>query len=124
MMIRFSGSSRASFKGRTPILKVRPGHGPARRPCLAMVVEDRRQVARGDPRAVAEGDRSLNGGLELADVARPVVLLQDVERIPGESRDGFVEFAGVVGPERFGQELDIGPPVPKRGSMRLITLIR
>ena len=82
---------------------------------LAVVVEDRRQIARGDPRAVAKGDRSLNGGFELADVARPVVLLQDVERIPGEAGDGFMEFAGVLGPERLGQELDVGAAVPKRG---------
>ena len=27
----------------------------------------------------------------------------------------FVKFAGVLGPERLGQELDVGPPVPKGG---------
>ena len=96
-------------------LEVRPGRASADGACLAVVVEDRRQMARGDPGAVAEGDGSLNGGFELADVARPVVLLQDVERIAREAGDGLVKFAGIVGPERLGQKLDVGPPVPKRG---------
>ncbi len=29
--------------------------------------------------------------------------------------DGLVELAGILGPERLGQELDVGSPVPKGG---------
>ena len=82
---------------------------------LAVVVEDRRQMARGDPGAVAQGDGALDGGFELADVARPVVLLQDVEGVAGEARHRSCEIRGRSGSERLGQELDVGPPVPKRG---------
>ena len=46
-----------------------------------MVVEDGCQVARGDPRAAAQRDGALDGRLQLADVARPVVPLEGVERI-------------------------------------------
>ena len=69
----------------------------------------------GDPGAVAEGDGALDGRFELADVAGPVVFLQDFEGVAGESRHVFVKFTGVVVPEPFGQELDVGPPVPQRG---------
>ena len=81
---------------------------------LAVVVEDRSQVARGDPGAVAQGDGPLDGGLQLADVARPVVPLQDVQRIARESGDGLVELLGIASAERFGQQLDVGSPVPQR----------
>ena len=103
------------LQGPNPHLKVRPGCALARGARLMMMVEDRRQVGRGDPGAAAKGDGTLHGGFELADVARPVVLLQDVECVPGESRDRFVKFASVMSPERVGQELDIGSSVPQRG---------
>ena len=80
---------------------------------LAMVVEDGGQVAGGDAGPAAHGDGALDGGLELADVARPVVPLQDVEGIAGEARDVLVEFLRVTVAERLGQELDVGPPVPQ-----------
>ena len=76
--------------------EMRARHAAGDCPGLAMVVEDRCQVARGDPWAVAKGDRALNGGFELADIAWPVVFLQDVERIPGEAADGLVKLAGVA----------------------------
>ena len=79
-----------------------------------MVVEDRGQVAGGDPRPVAHGDGPLDGGLQLADVARPVVPLEDVEGIAGEARDVLAELLRVAGAERLGQQLDVGPAVPQR----------
>ena len=66
---------------------------------LAMMIDDRRQVAGRDPGSVAHGDRPANGRLELAYVARPIVPLEDIERIAGESRDGFVKLLRISGPE-------------------------
>ena len=67
----------------------------------------------GDPGAVAHGDGPLDGGLELADVARPVVSLQDVEGIAGEARDVLAELLGIAVAERLGQQLDVGAAVPQ-----------
>ena len=40
--------------------------------------------------------------------------LEDVEGVAAEARDGLVEFLGVAGAERLGQQLDVGPAVPQR----------
>ena len=113
-MIRFSGSSMAFFRGR--MLMWRWGRGvPMSARASAVMADDGGQLARGDPGAGAPGDGPLDGRLELADVARPVVPPQDFQRVAGEPRDGLAEFVGMAGAERLGQQLDVHAAMPQRG---------
>jgi len=74
---------------------------------MAVMVDDGGQFARGDPGPAAQTDGPPDGRLELADVARPVVPLEDVQRLASEPRDGLAELVGMAGAERLGQQLDI-----------------
>ena len=68
-----------------------------------------RQVAVGDPVVAAGGDQPLDQVLELADVARPPVVLQHRQRRGGEALHVLAEPAVVAGEEELhqvGQVLD------------------
>ena len=51
-------------------------------------------MAGGDPRPLAERHPALDDAFEFADVARPVVLDQDVQGIAGEADDVLAELQG------------------------------
>ena len=111
MMICFSGSSRASLSGRMG--RSGGGDGGERRasgrPGRA---EAEREVGRGDPGPLAEGDAALDDALQLADVARPVVAAEEVERVGREAGDGLGELARrTAAAEMIGEALDVAAAV-------------
>ena len=84
------------------------------------MVDDGRQVAGGDPWPAAHGDGAADGRLELADVAGPVVPLEDVQCIAGESRDALVESWAYRARKDSASSSTSVPRCLSGGSIRLI----
>src|SRR5208337_206695 len=57
----------------------------------------------------------LDHALELTHVAGPVMPLQGVQRVAGETHDVLAKLLGEAGAEMFGEQFDVGSPVPQRG---------
>ena len=72
-------------------------------------VEVERQVVVGDPFAIAGGDHPLDQVFELADVARPPVVLQHAQRRLGDALDLLVEARVVA----MQEELAPAPADPR-----------
>src|SRR5207237_8411825 len=64
---------------------------------------------------VTQDDRALDDVLQFADVARPVVRLEQVPRPLGDAADPLADALGIAMSEVFDEQGDIGPTVAQGG---------
>ena len=89
----------------------------ADRPGRGLAPELRRQVLDQQFRAVAEDDGPLDVILQLADVARPVVLAEEPHRLGVDPADLAAVLLGVSFEEELDQDRDVLATLAERGQV-------
>src|SRR5690606_18095846 len=72
------------------------------------------QVREGDDVPASEDECSLDGVLQLADVARPAVLVDELEGFRGEALHFLLVLLDEAAQERLGEEADVAAPLAER----------
>ena len=79
---------------------------------IGSLTHDRRQVAFLDHGTMTNHDGPLDHVFELAHVARPSMLLQQIERTAGDAPHVPAVFTGVLGQEVLSQLRNVASAVP------------